>query len=89
MNWSLVSGLLWLVLANVIGMFPSKDNHWKVAYLLIAIGIPLVGWITVENGPWIALAFLAGAVSILRWPVRYLGRWIKRAFSRDTTGPAE
>ncbi len=89
MNWSLVAGLLWLVLANVIGMLPSKDNHWKVAYLLIAIGIPLVGWITMENGPWIALVFLAGAVSILRWPVRYLWRRVKGLFSRNTAGPAE
>lgn len=78
MSYSLICALLWLIAANFIAMLPSKDKHWRNAYVLIAIGIPLLGWLTWENGPWIGLIGLAAGASILRWPVRYLGRWMKR-----------
>ena len=71
-------GLGWLILANVLALLPSKDNHWARAYVLIAVGIPLLGFITYTNGPWIGLAFLIAGCSVLRWPVIYLGRWMRR-----------
>ncbi len=77
MSLSLVLALCWLVAANVIGMFPSKRNHWPAAYALIAIGIPLVGYVTYENGPMVGLIALAAGASILRWPVFYLWRWLR------------
>lgn len=82
MSLSLLCALLWLIAANVMGMLPSKDNHWRRAYILIALGVPLLGWLTVQNGPWIALLFLAAGMSVLRWPVMYLGRWIKGRFAK-------
>lgn len=81
MSMSLVCAAIWLIAANVLAMIPSKDNHWRRAYILIAIGVPIVGWVTAENGPWIALLVLAAGMSVLRWPVIYLGRWLKRQFS--------
>ncbi len=90
MSWSLVFALIWLIAANMLAMLPSRDNHWRRAYVLIAIGIPLLGWLTWENGPWIGLVALAAGVSILRWPVRYAGRWMRRRLgSADTVPPAE
>jgi hypothetical protein len=77
MTPSLIAGLIWLVVANVIAMFPSRDHHWRAAYILIALGIPLVGWVTYEAGPIWGLFMLAAGVSVLRWPVVYLWRWIK------------
>jgi hypothetical protein len=68
----------WLVAANVIAILPSKDHHWRAAYLLIALGIPLLGWVTYENGPLWGLALLAAGASVLRWPVVYLWRWVRR-----------
>jgi hypothetical protein len=59
-------------------MFPSRDHHWRSAYVLIAIGIPLLGWVTYENGPLIGLLLLAAGASVLRWPVIYLWRWVRR-----------
>lgn len=82
MTASLVCVALWLIVANVLAMIPSKDNHWRRAYILIAVGVPLVGWVTYQNGPWIALIVLAAGMSVLRWPVIYLGRWVKRTFIR-------
>lgn len=76
-----VLGFAWLVAANVLALVPSKDNLWGRAYVLIAIGIPLLGYITYTNGPWIGLAFLIAACSLLRWPLVYLGRWLRQMFS--------
>lgn len=81
-TWSLAIGCLWLVTANVLAMIPSRDNHWTRAYVLIAMGVPILGWITLENGPWIALIFLAAGASVLRWPVIYLTRWVRRHAGR-------
>lgn len=78
MTLSLFAALGWIVLANVTGMFPSKRHHWPQAYALIAIGLPILAWVFWENGPIAgALVFMA-ACSILRWPVRYLLRWMRR-----------
>ena len=86
MTLSLIAGFLWLIAANVIAMFPSRDHHWRNAYMLIGLGIPLLGWITYQNGPVPGLLFLAGGASILRWPVYVLARWAKSLFQRP---PAE
>lgn len=82
MSYSLLCALLWLIAANVMAMLPSRDNHWRRAYVLIALGVPLLGWLTVQNGPWIALLFLAAGMSVLRWPVIYLSRWLKGRFAK-------
>ena len=78
MPLSLGLACLWFVVAVAIALFPSKKNHWPAAYVLIAIGAPLLVWVFIENGLWIGLAVLAGALSILRWPVIYLARWVRR-----------
>lgn len=81
MTLSLILACVWAVVANVLAMTPSKDNHWRRAYVLIAIGIPLVGYVTYENGPWVGLVVLLAGMWILRWPVIYLVRWL-RALSK-------
>ncbi len=78
MTLSLILACVWLLIANVLAMLPSKDNHWRRAYVLIALGIPLLGFVTYENGPWIGLVVLIAGMSMLRWPVIYLTRWLKR-----------
>lgn len=80
MNLSLILVFLWGILANVAAMVPSQDNHWRRAYVLIAIGIPLLGFVTYQNGPWVGLVVLAAGMSVLRWPVIYLGRWLRGVF---------
>ena len=78
MSWSLVGVCVWIVVTCVIGLLPSRDHHWRIAYRLIAVGIPLLGWVTYENGPVWGLLSLAAGASILRWPVIYLWRWARR-----------
>ncbi|WP_226622771.1 DUF2484 family protein [Alloyangia pacifica] len=77
MTLSLFLACLWLVLANVLAMIPSRDNHWSRAYVLIALGLPLLGWVWWQNGPWVALLVLIAGASVLRWPVLYLLRWLR------------
>lgn len=85
MTYPLAAACLWLVTANLIAMLPSRDHHWRAAYILIALGIPLLGWVTLEAGALWGLAFLAAGASLLRWPLVYLWRWVKRR----GPGPAE
>ena len=73
---------IWFVLAAVLASLPSSDNLWRRAYFLIAIGVPILGWLTYQNGPLVALIVLAAAASFLRWPLIYLGRWIRQRFPR-------
>ena len=82
MSLGIVLACLWAFAANVIAMLPSRDNHWTYAYVLIAIGIPILGLVTWQHGPWIGLLVLAGGMSILRWPVIYLTRWLRRVVQR-------
>ncbi len=82
MSPSLVLACLWGVAANVLAMTPSRDHHWRNAYVLIAIGIPILGYVTWQNGPWVGLLVLVAAMSILRWPVIYLGRWMRKRMGR-------
>jgi hypothetical protein len=78
MNMPVVAALIWLIAANLIGMLPSRDHHWRNAYLLIAVAVPILIGLAYAKGALWALAFLLAAGSVLRWPVIYLWRWIKR-----------
>ncbi len=80
MSWSLILACVWCILANVIGLLPSKHKHWPSAYILMAIGVPLLGFVIWENGVLVGLVVLLAAASILRWPLLYLMRWIRRVF---------
>ncbi|MBS9716876.1 DUF2484 family protein [Pseudohalocynthiibacter aestuariivivens] len=88
MNTSLVLTLLWMIIANVSAILPSKDNYWSRAYGLIAIGVPLLGYLTYENGPWVGLIALAAGASMLRWPIVYLGRWLRHLVLGGANDPS-
>jgi hypothetical protein len=77
MSPSLFAAFAWLVIANVIAMFPSRDHHWRAAYLLITIGIPLLGWVTYNEGPVWGMVILAGGASVLRWPLIHFYRRLR------------
>ena len=78
MSIPLIFALAWLALMNVVGMFPSKHHHWPQAYALMAVGIPVVGWVFLAEGPWVGAFVLLAASSVFRWPLRYFVRWLRR-----------
>ena len=77
MSLPLILGLVWLVAANLIGLLPSRDHHWRNAYILIGVGVPILGWVTYENGAVWGLVLLVAAGSVLRWPLVYAWRWVR------------
>lgn len=79
-------GCVWLIAANVLAILPSRDNHWARAYGLIALGVPLLGYIIYENGILLGLLFVVAAASVLRWPVVYLGRWVRSKLAPKNKG---
>jgi len=83
MTASLILTCLWFVAANIGAILPSRRGHWPLAWGLIAAGIPIVGFVCLQHGPWIALLIMAGGVSILRWPLRFLAGWLKRIIARS------
>ena len=79
---SILTACVWAIVAHVIALFPSRDHHWRAAYGLIEIGLPILIFVYVENGLLIALVVLLAAGSVLRWPVIYLYRWLRRVVGR-------
>ena len=78
MPLSLTLACLWALAATVVALLPSRRQHWPHAYVLIAAGIPILGYVTYETGPMAGLICLIAGASILRWPLIYLGRWLRR-----------
>lgn len=68
---------LWVVLAFAMALFPSNDNHWRRAYVLIAIGIPLLIWIFWQHGVLLGVLGLVVGGLVLRWPVYFAWRWVR------------
>jgi hypothetical protein len=77
MTPALVLACLWFLSANVVAMLPSRDHHWTAAYLLIACGVPLLGWLTLTHGPVAGVLALAMGASVLRWPLIFLARRLR------------
>lgn len=74
---------LWAVIANILTLTPGQAQYWRNAALLICTGIPIVGLVTWQHGPWIGLFVMAAGIVMLRWPVISLGRRIKRRTLRQ------
>ncbi|WP_179380557.1 DUF2484 family protein [Jannaschia marina] len=73
----LIALCLWVVLAWLLQIVLTAKQSWPAAYGLIALGLPLVAWLGLSLGwPW-ALLGVAVMALVLRWPVIYLGRWIR------------
>ncbi|MDP4031452.1 MAG: DUF2484 family protein [Pseudorhodobacter sp.] len=75
MTASLIFACIWALLATVAALLP-RHIHWPAAYALIGIGIPLLGWVTYQNGPVWGLLVLAGGMSMLRWSLVHFWRWL-------------
>lgn len=65
---ALVLACLWVLLAGAAVLMPRR-YHWRAAALLILLGVPLLVLIFRDYGPVAGLIALAGALSVLRWPV--------------------
>ena len=82
MSYALSAACCWIILAAILAAIPSNDNHWRRAYLLMALGLPILIWVYASDGVIWGLAFTAAAASVFRWPLRYLLAWILRKVTR-------
>lgn len=82
MTSSLTLACLWAVLAAGCAMLPQRW-HWSCACGLIVTGIPILGYATFQHGPFVGMMLLAAGVSVLRWPLLYLGRWLRDRVRRS------
>ena len=67
---------LWVLAATAIALMPQR-THWPGAVVLILTGVPILGYLTWQNGPLAGLIGLAAGASVLRWPLFYLGKWLR------------
>ena len=74
---SLLAAGVWVLVAAAIALMPRRF-HWPGAVVLIVTGVPLLGYLTYENGPLAGLIGLAAGASVLRWPLFYLGKWLRQ-----------
>jgi hypothetical protein len=84
MNLSLLLMCLWVVLSFVLAAIPSTDNHWRRAYVLIALGIPLLIFMTWQGGLLFGFVGLLVGCSVLRWPVIFLWRWVRGKLEKSS-----
>lgn len=82
MSYSLSAACCWIILAAILAALPSNDNHWRRAYFLMAVGLPILVWVFVQDGVLWGIAFAVAASSVFRWPLRYLVGWIVRRVTR-------
>jgi hypothetical protein len=74
MSVSLALACLWAVAANLLALRPFRDGDVR-ALALVALGVPVLGLVTWQHGPWPGLIGLLVGMAVLRWPVVQLLRW--------------
>jgi len=74
MSVSLALACLWAVAANILALRPFRDGDVR-ALALVAVGVPVLGLVTWQHGPWTGLIGLLAGMAVLRWPVVQLRRW--------------
>ncbi|WP_417807959.1 DUF2484 family protein [Thioclava sp.] len=79
MTTPLVLACLWALCATLIALGPRRF-HWAAAVILIVLAVPLLIWVGAVHGVIVALLLLAGAMSVLRWPLIYLMRGLRKTF---------
>ncbi|MDF1620161.1 DUF2484 family protein [Pseudothioclava nitratireducens] len=82
MTHALLAACLWALIATVIALGPRRF-HWPAAWALIATGVPIVGWVTWQHGAVLGFLVLAGGMSVLRWPLRYMLRALRNPGQGD------
>ncbi|MGY6632642.1 MAG: DUF2484 family protein [Alkalilacustris sp.] len=76
----LVAAGVWLLVAVLAA--PEPGTRWPAGPLLIASGVPILGWLTWVHGPLAGLLALGAGATVLRWPLLQMGRRLRRKVTR-------
>ena len=64
---------IWVVIASVVAFLP-RPYHPPCAFMLLILLFPLIPYMWVAGNQFLAIMFVAGVGSIMRWPFYYIGR---------------
>ncbi|MEL6587270.1 MAG: DUF2484 family protein [Pseudomonadota bacterium] len=79
---ALIALCVWVVVAWVLMVILTAKQSWPAAYCLMAVGAPILVWLWLSmSALWAGLG-LAVMGLVLRWPVIYFGRWLRRVAQR-------
>ncbi len=73
MTYSLIAACLWVLAATGTAMLPLRLQFAPGLALLLAAP-PLLYWIGVQNGAWVAVFAGLAVLSMFRRPLGYLAR---------------
>ncbi|MTD98981.1 DUF2484 family protein [Paracoccus sp. YIM 132242] len=60
----------WLILARLARSLRRRQRQ-RALWILVATGVPILGWLTYTCGPWAGIAFLSvGVLVLVRLPLR-------------------
>ena len=75
--WAVVVAAIWIGVATLVALGPRRF-HKRFALTLLGLLIPLVPFLWIAGNPFIAVMFVAGVGSIMRWPLFYISRMALR-----------
>ena len=78
MTASLILACLWALAANLLALRPFRDGDFR-ALALVALGVPVLGLVAWQHGPWPGLLVLLAGMGVLRFPLVRLLRPVQRA----------
>ena len=86
MSTSLALACFWAVAANLLAL--REEAAWSLAR--VALGVPVLGLVAWQHGPWPGLLVLLAGMAVLRWPLVRVLRPVQRvcvqAFGRERAG---
>ncbi len=84
---AIVFAAAWVGIGTVVALLPARYIP-PGAFMLMLLLVPLMPYLWIAGNPFLAVLFLAAVGSLLRWPIVYLGRYIRSKFTgEDFQGP--
>ena len=62
----LIAAIVWLILALLIPLF-APHRRGLTTRIMVALGVPVLGWLTLRGGPTAGLLALTLGVAVLFW----------------------
>jgi hypothetical protein len=78
LNSAIIFAACWIGMGTVVALLPRRF-HPPGAFVLLMLLVPLVPYLWIAGNPFLAVMFLAGVGSILRWPLFYITRAMARS----------
>ncbi len=86
--WSALLAGLWVLGGAIVAMSNTRYHGVFAVFLFIPSALVIVPWLAFDYGFWAALVALVGVCSMLRWPLYYVGKYLRsRVTGEDFSWP--